>query len=634
MKAVMELRKMPLRGVLFFSGMFVFVWLAVEPRLIYHSFGMLFGYPEFSTGWAFFKEVVAAPGGVVEYVGGFLSQWFCFSGLGAGIITMSAWSFYYLTGSLVALCGGRRDNILCYLPAIGLTATYSAYSHPLNLCLAMLTSLLFVVVYERIPFRRNVSKGAVFVIFAAVLYYIAGGASVFFVVLAAACEIVMRRGVRFGLVMLAVGLAAIRLVIFCFVDIPARQAYTILLPIDPETAKQTGSHSAVLVSGVYCFVFLFVLLMALRQRKVASKASGRQTRAQRKRKALKGDMPGKRFSSGRTMWVIQSVLLVGITVAAVGLAWDRDERQLLRISSFARDQKWPDVLRAAQKTLGSSYNVFCNHDINRALFHTGRLGSDLFSYPQHPSALLLITGIQGRSTIRDLKGSDMFLELGDVNFAEQLAYETLELRGDNPHVLDRLARMSIVKGQTETARVFLGALSKDLVYGDYAEGLIQRLDNDSKLTGDKTIEHLRNCMLVADEAVVNYDEETLLGNLLERNRHNRMAFEYLMAYYLLTGRHEKITENIQYFRDLGYDKIPRCYEEAIALDIAMSQKEPNMHGWTISNRTVQRYEAFNSVGRNPIYSRLDPRGLKEVLARDFADTYFFYYLFGLSRLSK
>ncbi len=614
--------------MLFFSGMFLFVWRVLEACLVYHSFGMLRSYPEFAVGWHYLGEVLVYWGGPVEYFGAFLSQWFCYSWLGALIVTMAAWSFWGLTGSLVALCGGRRTNVLCYLPAVGLLVMYAGYNHPLSLCLAMLTSLLFVVLYEKIPFRGVVVNGVLFVVFAVTVYLIAGGASLFFIILAGACEIVVRRRFYFGLVISVLGVGAVWLVIFFFADIPLQQAYYRLLPFDPEISKDMDRLSSLIIIGTYIFIFSFLLLMGLRQRIVSRKGSGKQRSRHRKRVSEE-----RALLRGRVMWTVESLLLVGVTVAAVMYSYDGNKRQFLRISRFARHEKWEDVLTAAGEMPEGVYNVYINHDINRALYHTGRLGSELFAYRQRLSGLMLMSGMQGQSIVRNLKGCDMFLELGDLNFAEQLAYEVLELKGDNPRVLDRLARINIVKSQTETARVFLNALSMDVIHDDYAERLIGRLEDDPELKGDEAIERLRKCMLTENVAALDYDEESLLLKLLSRNRRNRMAFEYLMAYYLLTGQHDKVVKNIWRFGELGYEKIPRCFEEAIVLSIGMSEKEPNLHGWTISGQTAKRYEAFNSAGRNPMYRGLGKAALKEVLAGDFADSYFLYYLFNLSGMN-
>ena len=42
--------------------------------------------------------------------------------------------------------------------------------------------------------------------------------------------------------------------------------------------------------------------------------------------------------------------------------------------------------------------------------------------------------------------------------------------------------------------------------------------------------------------------ETMLERLLERNPRNRMAFEYLMAHYLLTRQIDKMVANLRPLR--------------------------------------------------------------------------------------
>ncbi len=617
------------QSILFFSGIFLFVWLAVDPRLIYHSFGMIMDYPEFSTGWLFFKEVLSEPAGPIRYLAGFLSQWFYYSWIGAVIVTALAWSMYFLSGTLVAVSGGRRNNILCYLPAIGVLVMYAGYNHPLSMSLAMATTILFAVVYAKIPFSNNVFACGVLVGLAIVLYYIAGGASLFFPLLVAACEVVARRRIRFALLCVVLGAAVIGLVMFFFVDTPLQQAWSLMLPFHQEISRNTSRLTTNIVISLYAYVFLLIWWTGLWQRIITRKASSKQTHQSRKRKSQKKDTAPPLLSSGRFMQLIQSLLLVGITVAAVSLSYDRNKKLYLTISRFAQDKNWHDVLSTTQKSPRAANNVFCNHDINRALYHTGRLGWDMFEYKQHPSALLLMIGMQKQSLIRNLKGIDIFIELGDLNFAEQLAYEVLELKGDSPHILDALARINMIKGQTETARFFLTALSMNPIYDNHAERLIEHLDSDPDLTSDEKTMYLRKCMLIKDQPALDYNEEFLLQELLQKYRGNRMAFEYMMTFYLLTGQHKKISENITHFRDMGYEKIPRCYEEAILLHIAMSGNEPNMHGWTISSETMKRYEAFNSVGRNPAYNHLSPDQIKEILAKNFSDSYFFYYLFTL-----
>ena len=139
-------------------------------------------------------------------------------------------------------------------------------------------------------------------------------------------------------------------------------------------------------------------------------------------------------------------------------------------------------------------------------------------------------------------------------------------------------------------------------------------------------------MMTTDSAyTAYYGEEVWLAELLCRNRHNKMAFEYLMAYYLLTKQLDKFVENLPRLDDFGYENVPRHYQEAIVLYVAKTRKEVDLGGRGISAEVLRQYEEFNSLGSK---FDEDKRVLWRVLAPKFGRTYFFYYVFGTSGVTQ
>ena len=120
-------------------------------------------------------------------------------------------------------------------------------------------------------------------------------------------------------------------------------------------------------------------------------------------------------------------------------------------------------------------------------------------------------------------------------------------------------------------------------------------------------------------------DETL-ATLLERNPRNRMAFEYLMACYLLTGKLDKIMENVGRLEDLGYRQIPPLYEEAVLIYYASQRQKSDLGRIKISPETIQRYQRFVQIRGSML-----PRNQQEtlnLLIREFGASYFFYFAFG------
>ena len=118
----------------------------------------------------------------------------------------------------------------------------------------------------------------------------------------------------------------------------------------------------------------------------------------------------------------------------------------------------------------------------------------------------------------------------------------------------------------------------------------------------------------------------MLTGLLVHNPNNKMAFEYLMACYLLTGRVDKIVTNMEQLNELGYQAIPTLYEEAILIYFGSQGQKVDLNKFNIKRNTFERYTKFVQL-RNAI----QPNNRQAVLNRliiEFGSSYFFYFTFG------
>lgn len=66
-------RDRSIRTFTFFVLFYLYLWLEVDLRLIYHGSGMINNLPPFYRGWAFFQKFLSYPGGPVAYLSAFLS---------------------------------------------------------------------------------------------------------------------------------------------------------------------------------------------------------------------------------------------------------------------------------------------------------------------------------------------------------------------------------------------------------------------------------------------------------------------------------------------------------------------------------------------------------------------------------
>jgi len=316
-----------------------------------------------------------------------------------------------------------------------------------------------------------------------------------------------------------------------------------------------------------------------------------------------------------------------LTGAVVFFSRDIKMKALFETDFYASHRMWQKVLATAPRHPNSYYIV---HAVNRALHHTGRMPHDLFCFYQNPDTLFLTAAEHSESYFKKF---DLFLDLGHVNMAEHELTESLAADGWRPMILKRLALANIAKRTIHTARVYLRALSKTLFDADWAADYLRQLQSDLTFTlpADHEIQRLRRYMPVQDYGFSPMPFEHILLDLLKKNARNRMAFEYLMSSYLLTGQLDKFVQNIHRLDDFDYVQIPPLYEQALLLYMYKEKKPVDLNGRQISPLSRQRFENFKKV--YAFYG-----GNKEAafqnLANAHGDTFFFYSTYGLSGLKK
>ncbi len=612
--ATMDLRSGPswraraaVRPLAFFGLVYLATWLWIGPELIYYGFWISTAFPVFSTDRAFLQERLAFPGGAVDWLAALLCQSFHSAWLGAAVITAGAALLVLAAYAYLASLARRRPTFLHYVPALMVLLLFARYVNALPAAVALLTVAALAGAYARIPANKSWARGALFVALGATAYYLAGGAFLVFGALCTLYEISSRKWLT-GAVCLA-ATAAVPYVAGAYVfHVRPLDSWWRLLPVHPES--DVGQPAAV--------ALLFASLPAVAAA-VVLRPHGWPARER-----------GRAWQ--RALGRVAPLAPIGpFALAAVILAvsYSPTLRSLYRIEYCSCHGMWAKLLQEAHRLPAAEHNLFVKWDVNRALFHTRRLPSEMFSYPQHPLGLA-----PGYTAFTELnmkfvgwsKLAGIMADLGQLNEAERLTYEVMELSGDRPAYLRLVSMIETAKGERDAARILLGALRTDPVNARYARQGLRRLKDESMAGADPEVQRMRSVMLKED-GLGRQPFETMMLQLLDANPHNRMAFEYLMAHYLLNRDLDGLARNIHRLSDLDYAEIPRHYEEALVLYGATMGWTPRVPGRMISPETVRRFEEFRRIltghGR-------DVAGARRELAGAFGNSYFFYATFGSS----
>ena len=622
-KLLVQNRGAIIQSCVFFVPFFFFVWFWIDPKLIFHEHGHFLMYKIYIPGMNIFADLPFYPDKAVDFLAAVLTHYYYYSWAGALIITALACLLCLGADRVITALGSGKLRLLRFVPPILLLLQYSRYHHFLADGLALLVALLLVYFYVHADFLRTVAlRSAVFVVFSAVIYSTAIQAYMVFVVLCIIFEFFKRQDKIVTLLCLISSLLIPSLAGIFIFDLDFIEAYRRTLPFHPA-AKSEG---IILPFSLFLFFPAVGLGCTLLQYLGQKRKTGR-------RKARRTGRSSPIYQKSSLKWVLETLVMLIVTAAVVSVTCKDISRRHRRIDFFARHKMWDKLLHEANQLPRHYYDMFVCHDINRALYHTGRLLEDMFSYPQHHSALMLTaeTITEGEMlVIRWLKSSNTYFEMGHINEAENSTTEALEMLNYYPVGLQRLAIINIIKGRTDAARIYLHALSRDFVYRDWAQDYLHRLDDDPLLSSDEQIQRLRSFMLTEDSV-----QPTTPKDLFGRNFNNRMAFEYLMAFCLLTAQTEPVARSVEFLDYLDYpkDKIPRHMEEAVLLHTALAGGSVDLHGRRLNPDTVRRFEKLKRVRSDPRYAR-DMSVAAEMLEKEFGDTYYCYYLLDKANLPE
>ena len=595
----------------FYLLFYLYLALEVELHLLYHGGGLIDNFPTFYADWEFFKEQLARPAGTIQYVSAFLAQLFYYSWAGAAVVTCQAWLIGWGTDAWLKEIGAPRLRILRFVGPLVLAAVYSQYVFHFTTTLAFTVALIAACLFLRFGPQGAVRRALCFLALSVALYAATGAAYLLFALLCVGARIVKDRRYREAL---WYGLSAAVVPYLVGVltwGLPALEAYVELLPIHLGT-RMNEPPQLMLRAIWVLYLFLPVALGAvgLWQLTLGRWMPLAKTVPIRAGRNFRKSPPPQSGAKSRVLrWTIETILLAAATTAILHSYHDPRLKALFEVDYYSRQGMWSRVLDTARRC--PPHYVIC-HAANRALYHSGRLGDDMFGYYQDPKALLLA----GRETL--WQKVDVCMDLGLINEAENALTLSLAMYGEKPILLQRLARIYWVKGDVETAGVYLSALSKVPFWGRQARDDLAQLRCDPNVAKNEEIQRLRAVRLRQDFV----RPTDFLRQLLAENPRNRMAYEYGMAWLLLTRNLAGFVQLFNACHNGVESRIPRHYEEAILLIKAHNLGAVDLGARSVSQESRDRFTSFMKALQP--FGR-DVAAARKSLRKGFGDTYYYYF---------
>ena len=241
----------------------------------------------------------------------------------------------------------------------------------------------------------------------------------------------------------------------------------------------------------------------------------------------------------RTVPVILSFALVAVIMGF--LVWKNANfkaEKVMQYDFMACHQQWNRILETvnAEKP-NNQIGVTVQ---NLALAMRGMLLEHMFDYNQN-SIHGLLPDVNTDAT-SPMPTAEAFYQLGMINVAQRTVFEAQEAILDfqkSGRCYKRLAQTNLLNGQYEVARKYLMALQKTLFFRDWANETLPLLGNEKAIASHPEYGRLRQCAYNEDFYFSDHVTPEMLESLYYRNTDNRLAYQYLLAYCVLTGDQER-----------------------------------------------------------------------------------------------
>jgi len=549
----------------------------------------------FRFDWNYFTGHLTKPGGLAEYAGAFLIQFYINPVTGAFIVTITGIAAYALAGYIF-----RKYQISGMLwsliPSLLLVALQSDYLFNLGYILRLLLILTFFSIY--ISVRNGYIRCAFGFIGWTFLYLAAGGFSLLATLICIIHELLFTRN-RFRL-FTASGFALIALLLpylacktIYFITI--REAW-----FDPSFFTLGKITKYTLLLFIAYFPLLLIVIKIL-------------------------PAPSKMtwFQSG---WKLKTILAGVIFIFAfTGIfkkyAYNPELSLFFEIDHNVQQARWDKVPELASRSREPNHLIL--YYTNLALYKTGHLGDRMFYYDQ--------IGVPGLWLNREgdeislFLGGELFYHLGNINEAYRWAFDSMVTNGQSsPRLLKQLVLTSLINGDLAVAEKYLNILDQSLFYKSWSKHYHNCRNNPDLLFKDPEIAGKRQLLITTDFVSGSNDSGIALKPLLNDHPDNRMAFEYYMASLLLDKNLAAFADNIGRIKVFGYKEIPVHYEEALLIYMGYVKKNLLPEGYGIHKSTFQRFQDYAKE-----YSSRSgtPEAAVNYFNKNFGNTYWFYFHF-------
>lgn len=517
----------------------------------------------FDTGY--FLERIVLPGGLADYISEFLVQFYYMPVLGGAIIALLLMGIQAAVWGLMKQYGARHDfpsYLLSFLPSIALWCAMGDQNILLSFVVALFGALLMGWIHNR--FHNRLVKVVFELVSTALVYWFLG--PVVFLYAALMIGDTLKNAKQKGNVFSGIGYSAVILILTVAWILLTTQTlqyplYRIFAGLNYYRYPGTISPLPFVVM-VWAVVIPFLGMIPCH------------------RKFL------QKLQQSKVVMALSYVLVIVASWFGIKASFDEMTYELIDYDFLVRTEQWDKIIEKAEKKPATTpLSVSC---VNLALSQKGMLADRLFEFYQNGGEGLFPTFT--RDMISPVSTAEIFFRLGMVNDAERYMFEAQEAIPNyrkSARLTRRIIECDIINGNYKVAAKLLRRLQKTLFYSNWANQTMALLGNEKAINRHPIYGKLRKYREKKQDFLFSDREmDQMLGLLFLNDNHNKMAYEYLMCYELLQRDMEKFMQYYPLGRFVGYDHIPRTFQEILIGNWMKTHSDPRTIPYSVDAQNV------------------------------------------------
>ena len=534
----------------------------------------------------YFLERIVLPGGLADYISEFLVQFYYMPVLGGTIIALLLMSIQAISWGLMKQYGMKAvfpGYLLSFVPSIVLWCAMGDQNLLLSFVVALSGALLMGWIHNR--FHNRLVKVVFELVSTALVYWFLG--PVVFLYAALMIGDTLMKGKQNGHILSSLGYSACLLILTVAWILLTTQSlqyplYRIFSGLNYYRYPGTVSP---LPLGVMIWTVVVVFFGMVPD----------------------GHAWIKKLQKSKVVMVLAYVLVIVASWFGIKASFDAMTYDLIDYDFLVRTEQWDKIIEKAEKKPATTpLSVSC---VNLALSQKGMLADRLFEFYQNGGEGLFPTFT--RDMISPVSTAEIFFRLGMVNDAERYMFEAQEAIPNyrkSARLTRRIIECEIINGNYQVAAKLLRRLQKTLFYSNWANQMMALLGNEKAINRHPIYGKLRKYREKKQDFLFSDREmDQMLGLLFLNDNHNRMAYEYLMCYELLQRDMEKFMQYYPLGRFVGYDHIPRSFQEILIGNWMKTHSDPRTIPYSVDaqnvNNTLNFIQLYMQNPKNPLLNQ-------------------------------